>query len=101
MARWVRHIVAASVALCLLLLTGVAYPQTVAHAAHHAHHHATTHGTALCAWLCAAGQAVDTTDLRFESERGPSAVLSSTDPEQHPLTVPWSSTSRGPPLPTA
>jgi hypothetical protein len=88
---------AASLALCLLILSGLVYPQMVDHAAHHAHHQATTHATALCAWLCAAGQALDAIDVGFLSEIGPSIVLLLTLPEGRPLTTGCCSASRGPP----
>jgi hypothetical protein len=51
--------VSLSVAVCLLLLGGLIYVQTVPHSLHHNHHQAATHSTALCSWLCAAGQSID------------------------------------------
>ena len=60
--------VAVGLAVCLLLLSGLAYPQTVAHAGHHAEHKATTHATSLCSWMCAAGQVFEGTAVVFQSE---------------------------------
>jgi len=40
---------------------------SVAHAAHHASHKAGTHSTSLCAWLCAAGQGIETSSVSPES----------------------------------
>jgi hypothetical protein len=97
MARPVRHVLAASLAVCLLILSGLVYPQTVAHAAHHAHHQATTHATALCAWLCAAGQALEAADVIFGSVASPSIVLPIPQPERHPPSIHSSLSSRGPP----
>ncbi len=62
------RIVAVGLALGLLILSGVMYPQTVAHAAHHAHHKAATHSTALCTWMCAAGQAQEHVSFNFQIE---------------------------------
>jgi len=63
-----QRIVAIGLALCLLTLSGVMYPQTVAHAAHHAHHKSATHSTALCTWMCAAGQAQESVSFHFQVE---------------------------------
>jgi disulfide bond formation protein DsbB len=51
--------------LSLLALGGVMTAQSVEHAAHHAHHQATMHASALCAWMCAAGQALETNTIVF------------------------------------
>ena len=45
---------------CLVLVNGFMAAPSVAHAAHHASHKAGTHSTSLCAWLCAAGQGIET-----------------------------------------
>jgi hypothetical protein len=91
------RILALGLALCLLTLSGVMYPQTVAHAAHHAHHKAATHSTALCTWMCAAGQAQEYISFNFQVEF---EVASLDDPfiarqpiERHAITL----TTRGPP----
>lgn len=55
-----RNILLWSLAGAFLLLSGVAYPQAVAHAAHHAHHKATTHATVFCSWTCATTGAAST-----------------------------------------
>ena len=68
MRRAGPRIVALGLAVCLLVLSGVMYPQTVAHAAHHAHHKAAMHSTALCTWMCAAGQAQETVSFNFQVE---------------------------------
>jgi hypothetical protein len=91
------RILALGLALCLLTLSGVMYPQTVAHAAHHAHHKAATHSTALCTWMCAAGQAQEHISFNFQVEF---EVASLDDPfiarqpiERHVIAL----TTRGPP----
>ena len=52
-------IVAVSLVVCLVLLSGIFAGQAVAHALHHAQHHAATHATPLCAWMCAAGEVLE------------------------------------------
>lgn len=99
MKHAVRHVFAAGLTAFLLILSGMVYPQTLAHAAHHAHHDAAMHGTALCAWLCTAGQALETADIVFEAVPGPVTTVLATRPVQHPLTHRSSSASRGPPPP--
>lgn len=68
MPRLRIRIVATGLAVCLLVLSAVMYPQTVAHAAHHAHHKAATHSTALCTWMCAAGQAQELVSFDVQIE---------------------------------
>ncbi|MDQ6733603.1 MAG: hypothetical protein M3Z35_05710, partial [Nitrospirota bacterium] len=91
------RIVAVGLALCLLVLNGVMYPQTVAHAAHHAHHKAATHSTALCTWMCAAGQAQEHVSYNFQIEM---EVVSPVDGflAQQPIELHFvTPTTRGPP----
>jgi hypothetical protein len=40
---------------------------SVGHADHHADHQAGTHSTGICAWLCAAGQGVESTSITLNS----------------------------------
>ncbi len=56
-----------SLLLCLVLANGLMAAPSVAHAGHHAQHHANTHSTGLCAWLCAAGQGIETSSVFLES----------------------------------
>lgn len=82
----------------LLLLNGVAYPQTVAHETHHAHHQAATHSSVLCSWMCAAGQMLDgvqvTPQAHFHLLAIDLAVIFQ-EPSSQSLASP---TSRGPPV---
>ncbi len=55
-----RHWVIWLLLAWLALVNGVMAAPSVAHADHHAAHQAGAHSTGLCAWLCAAGQMVDT-----------------------------------------
>jgi hypothetical protein len=47
--------------LSIVLVNGFMAVPSVGHAEHHAHHQAGTHSTGICAWLCAAGQAIEST----------------------------------------
>lgn len=53
--------------LCLVLVNGFMAAPSVAHTGHHATHHAGVHGTGICAWLCAAGQAIESSSIDFDS----------------------------------
>ena len=53
--------------LCLVLVNGFMAAPSVAHAAQHASHQAGTHSNSLCAWLCAAGQGIETSSVGLES----------------------------------
>lgn len=56
-----------SLLLCLVLANGLMAAPSVAHAAKHGSHQAGTHSTGLCAWLCAAGQGIETSSVSLES----------------------------------
>ncbi len=98
MAAVTRTFAAWSLAAFLFLLSGLVYPQSVAHAAHHAHHQATTHSSVLCSWMCAAGQMLDGVQLapqtHFEVLACDLAVVFQ-EPACQPVESP---TSRGPPV---
>ena len=53
--------------LCLVLVNGFMAAPSVGHAQHHADHHAGTHSTGICAWLCAAGQEVESASVSLKS----------------------------------
>ena len=59
MNRRIRQFAVGGLALWLVALSGIVYPQLTAHMAQHEHHNAATHATALCSWLCAAGQTAE------------------------------------------
>lgn len=54
--------------LCLVLVNGYMAVPSVAHAAKHGSHKAGTHSTGLCAWLCAAGEGIESASVPFESK---------------------------------
>ncbi len=53
--------------VCFVLVNGAMAAPSVSHAEHHAGHQAGTHSTGICAWLCAAGQDVESTSISLES----------------------------------
>ena len=97
MPQRVRQSVAVSLAICLLLLSGAIYAQTVPHTLHHAQHKAGTHSTALCTWLCAAGQVLDGTTMVLQTGEGPVTTYWAR-PSSDPISISHPTTSvRGPP----
>lgn len=97
MLRVRTRLIAIGLAACLLILSGVMYPQTVAHAAHHAHHKAATHSTALCTWMCAAGQAQEHVSYNFQVEIEVVSLVDNVIAQQ-PIELDFiAPTTRGPP----
>lgn len=81
----------------LVLLNGLVYPQTVAHAAHHAHHTAATHATVLCTWMCASGQALQGIAVIFDSDLHPFTHLTRSAAQRWATGGRSATASRGPP----
>lgn len=54
--------------LCIGLVNGFMAAPSVGHAEHHADHQAGTHSTGICAWLCAAGQDIQSVSAPLISE---------------------------------
>src|SRR5689334_16074279 len=67
LARLKNPVAVWALALCLVLVNGSMVAPSVAHAEHHKHHQAGTHATGICAWLCAAGQEVESSSVNFDS----------------------------------
>jgi hypothetical protein len=65
MNRRIQQCVVGGLALWLVALSGIVYPQLTAHMEQHEHHNAATHATALCSWLCIAADAVEGTVADF------------------------------------
>jgi len=97
LSRRILRSVAVGVTVCLLLLSGLAYPQTVAHAGHHAQHQAATHATALCSWMCAAGQVFEGTAVVLQSDRSPVGLASPITVSEPASVTHFTTPSRGPP----
>lgn len=49
---------------CVVSVNGLMAAPSVDHAQHHGEHHAGTHSTGICAWLCAAGQDVESVSVQ-------------------------------------
>ncbi|MGH2359611.1 MAG: hypothetical protein ACRDGM_03600 [bacterium] len=97
MNRTLQRATPVGLTVCLLLLSGLIYPQTVAHAGHHAHHNAATHASALCSWMCAAGQVLEGASVVFQSDFNPIGIASPVV-VQEPVSAAISTfLSRGPP----
>jgi len=91
------RILATTLVLCLLVLSGLVYAQAVPHAAHHAQHKPATHGSVLCSWICAAGQVLDGSPVSLPPVSGLVAILA-VPVSDAPFAVALpSSVSRGPP----
>lgn len=97
LSRGVLKSVAVGLALCLLLLSGLAYPQTVAHAGQHAHHTAKTHASVICSWMCAAGQVFEAATVVIQSDRNPVGVTSLLAVSEPTSIDHRAASSRGPP----
>lgn len=83
---------------CVLFLLTVTTTSAVAHELRHAtHHNAGMHGTGLCAWMCAAGQALTGHHASFSGVPEPCAVVEQATPRQVVGSSPNSFESRGPP----
>ena len=97
MSRRILRSVAVGLTVCLLLLSGLAYPQTVAHAGHHAHHTAKTHASVLCSWMCAAGQVFEGAAVVLQSDHSPIGVAPVIAIQEPVSVVRHTAPSRGPP----
>lgn len=86
-----------SLLACLVLVNGAMAAPSVSHAQHHADHQAGTHSTGLCAWLCAAGQDLETTSVSLQSTL--QLVEQTVVIHGNPIRIPASSPHffRGPP----
>jgi len=64
-------------AVGLLVLIGATTGSAFAHDIQHAgHHSAAMHGKGVCAWMCAAGQAMEEITLSLDSQASPVQSLS-------------------------
>jgi hypothetical protein len=84
--------------LCIVWVNGSMAAPSVGHAQHHADHQAGTHSTGICAWLCAAGQDVESTSASLESTRQlfEQAVVAHSNPICIPVSFHYF--FRGPPV---
>ena len=92
-----KRSIAVGLTVCLLLLGGVASVQAVEHAGHHAHHQAATHTTFLCTWMCAAGQALETTAVLVQPKFVPLALADLAGAHEPASSILSAASTRGPP----
>lgn len=83
--------------LVIVMVSGFMAAPSVGHVQHHADHQAGTHSTGLCAWLCAGGVGITSSDVQFISqlqllERSGSSIL---EPVLSVVSLPYF--FRGPP----
>ncbi|MBH0210023.1 MAG: hypothetical protein HP495_16185 [Nitrospira sp.] len=83
--------------ICLMLVNGAMVAPSVGHAGHHGDHQAGTHSTGICAWLCAAGQGIESASVALNSSFHliEQAIVLHVDPI--PASVFSHRVSRGPP----
>ncbi len=53
--------------VCIVLMNALMAAPSVGHAEHHSEHHTSTHSTGICAWLCAAGQGIESSTVELTS----------------------------------
>jgi hypothetical protein len=84
--------------LCLVLVNGFMAAPSVGHAGHHADHQAGTHSTGICAWLCAAGQGIESAPAPLNTPLQPieGLVVVQIKPTLTPVSL--RNFSRGPPI---
>jgi DMSO/TMAO reductase YedYZ heme-binding membrane subunit len=95
-----KRILAVLLALCVLVVSGVASAGSITHDSAHAHHQKATHGTVLCAWMCAAGQVHAGTGAPALIEQAPVALSLYAAYLFIPHITLDSVASRGPPHPS-
>lgn len=92
-----RQVVVVAMAACLLLVSVLAAPATVAHELQHAHHKAPTHSSPLCSWLCGVGQGLGLDGSLYIPILSLLALLMLSSLSRNEHTALLSSHPRGPP----
>ncbi len=94
------RILTGTLALGFLLLLGATTGSAFAHEVQHAgHHSAGMHGTGICAWMCAAGQGIESAPLTIAGGVAPVATLPFVLDVACPSSPHATSPTRGPPSP--
>ena len=94
----IRQFAVGGLALWLVAISGIVYPQLTAHMAQHEHHSAATHATALCSWLCTAADAVEGTVVDVAPVRYSTFLEQVSPVTQFHLSYDSQPPSRAPPL---
>jgi hypothetical protein len=92
-----KRMFAVLLVLCLLVVGSAASAQSISHESHHAHHQQSTHSTVLCAWMCAAGQVLDSVTTPALIELAPVSLIELPALTEFSSTSSSLLTSRGPP----
>ncbi len=92
-----KRLFAVLLVLCLLAVGSFASAQSISHESHHAHHQKSTHSTVLCAWMCAAGQVLDTVTTPALIELAPVSLVELPARPEFSSSLSFVLTSRGPP----
>jgi len=95
--RFLTKLLACSLVLCLLVVSGLASAQALTHETQHSHHQKATHGTVLCSWMCAAGQVLETAVGLNSVELTLVEIVNDFPFRFIPVATLPSSSSRGPP----
>ncbi len=62
-----RPVLVWTLLVCIVLMNAMMAAPSVSHAEHHSDHHTGTHSTGICAWLCAAGQGIESSTVELTS----------------------------------
>jgi len=88
----------------MIVLVGVLFassvlvsPHLIMHEFDHGNHHSNSHSSPLCAWFCAAGQAMDTSFSLTGAQHAEAAVLDCNHSPPRRIIPPSHSFTRGPP----
>jgi hypothetical protein len=83
---------------CIVLVNGLMAAPSVGHAEHHSDHQTTTHSSGVCAWFCAAGEAIGSALVQLNPQLQPSE-RATVAPVDTPLPMAsFHSRFRGPPV---
>lgn len=86
-----------SLLVCLVLASGLMSASSAGHLSHHSGHHPSTHATGPCAWLCAAGQAVESGLVHLDVHHRSAVRVDWLTRDAFTASVPLRTWFRGPP----
>ena len=84
--------------LCIVLVNASMAAPSVGHAKHHADHQTGTHSTGICAWLCAAGQGIESASAPLNTQLQPIEGLVAVQIKPTLTPISLRNFSRGPPI---
>lgn len=83
---------------CVVLVNGFMVAPGVSHPEHHEDHQATTHSTGICAWLCAAGQGIESASVGLSPQLQPIERTTAASVGPFLFQISFRSHFRGPPV---